>query len=78
MGLRVENAEVFALASAALSVIGQSITQGHATELLLAFSCIFQMWEATLFTTLTISGTSSVDGFGYAPQFVFSHPVRTM
>ena len=41
------------------------------TEPLLVFSIVFQMREVAPFTTLVISGTSSVDGFGYAPQFVF-------
>ena len=72
MRLTGENAKVFASGSAILSGIGQSITRGHVTKPLLVFSPVFQMWEAAPFSTLAISGTSLVDGFGYAPQFVFS------
>ena len=65
----MKNEVVFA-SLAAYSSIGQRFTRDHVTEPLLVFSRIFQMWEGIPFTTTTINGTCSVDGFGYAPQFL--------
>ena len=63
---------MFALARSTLRGIGWSFTRGHVTKPLLVFSSIVQMRKPAPFTTLNISGTSSVDSFSYAPQFVSS------
>ena len=63
---------MFASARAALSGTGHERHPGSCDRAaIVTFSHDFQTWALAPFTTLTIMGTSAVDGLGYAPQYSF-------